>query len=158
MISISVDIEPQTKKRPKVYRWSTVNPSKQDEEELAKLVRKHPNCPKVPLSEQIRIKLKFYKKAPKNTPKWKYDLMEKGLIRPNINPDLDNYVKLVLDALNGILWEDDRMIVEFHSGKYYSIDRPRIEIMFDEVPQINLKKDAENIKKYKSEDLDEFFN
>jgi Holliday junction resolvase RusA-like endonuclease len=34
--------------------------------------------------------------------------------------DLDNYVKLVLDALNRILYHDDKQIVSLHASKQYS--------------------------------------
>ncbi|MCY3414659.1 MAG: RusA family crossover junction endodeoxyribonuclease [Candidatus Heimdallarchaeota archaeon] len=155
MIKISVKVDPKPKKRPKVYRWSTVNPSENDERELASIVINHPDCPKTPLEGQIRLLLKFYKKPPKATPKWKLPLMEEGIIRPNILPDLDNYVKLTLDALNGILWADDRFIVEIHSAKFYS-NNPRIEIEMDTNPQVEFKKDVDIIK-HQSDDLSKFF-
>ncbi len=152
--SITINIDPKPKKRPRVYRWSTINPSQEDEEELAANVINHSNCPEQPLTGQIRVMLKFYQRAPKNTPKWKIPLMDRGDIRPNINPDVDNYVKLVLDALNGIIWEDDRYIVEIHASKYYSIN-PRIEIFVDQIPEIKHRKDLEKLKDL--EDLEKFF-
>lgn len=39
--------------------------------------------------------------------------------RPTTRPDLDNYIKGVLDALNGITWEDDSQIVELTACKQY---------------------------------------
>lgn len=38
---------------------------------------------------------------------------------PSGKPDLDNLVKC-LDAFNGILWEDDALIVEIHAEKIYA--------------------------------------
>jgi len=35
--------------------------------------------------------------------------------RPGRGADLDNLVKLVLDALNGVIWSDDRQVVELHA-------------------------------------------
>ena len=127
VLHFSIPISPKPKKRPKVYRWATVNPSKKDEEELASYVRQLDNCPKAPLSGQLRVILKFYVSPPKATPKWKLPYMDKGYIRPNKTPDLDNYTKLALDALNDILWEDDRYIIEIHATKYYSTTQPRLK-------------------------------
>lgn len=42
--------------------------------------------------------------------------------------DIDNYHKLSLDALTGIVWEDDSQIQEMHIKKGYDKENPRIEI------------------------------
>jgi len=42
--------------------------------------------------------------------------------------DLDNLVKLVKDALNGIAWRDDRQVVQLHASRFDRQDRPRTEI------------------------------
>ncbi len=34
-------------------------------------------------------------------------------------PDLDNLVKFIADAGNGLLWEDDRQIVQIRAVKIY---------------------------------------
>lgn len=39
--------------------------------------------------------------------------------RPTKRPDLDNQVKLVTDALNGIVYHDDCQICEVHASKFY---------------------------------------
>lgn len=38
---------------------------------------------------------------------------------PTVKPDLDNVVKLIEDALNGIAWNDDQQIVQLSAGKKY---------------------------------------
>ena len=35
-----------------------------------------------------------------------------GVIRPAVKPDFDNVAKLYCDALNGIVWQDDKQIVD----------------------------------------------
>lgn len=42
--------------------------------------------------------------------------------------DLDNFNKLSLDALSGILYEDDSQIAELHLCRRYDKKRPRIEV------------------------------
>lgn len=150
-------VEPKAKKRPKVYRWSTVNPSQKDEELAARKFSELDNIPLKPLNGQIRVQAKFYKNPPKNTPKWQLPLMEQGSIRPAKSPDLDNYVKLILDALNGILWEDDRFIVEMHSGKFYTTNDPRIELVVDELETPTRKTSQEFLDSSQSENLNTFF-
>ena len=34
-------------------------------------------------------------------------------------PDVDNIAKAVLDALNGVIWVDDKQVVELTVKKYY---------------------------------------
>lgn len=42
--------------------------------------------------------------------------------------DLDNFNKLSLDALTGIVWEDDSQIADMRVRRAYDKTRPRIEI------------------------------
>lgn len=40
----------------------------------------------------------------------------------NIKPDTDNVVKAVLDALNGLAYEDDKNVVELYAQKRYATE------------------------------------
>lgn len=42
--------------------------------------------------------------------------------------DLDNQNKLILDALTGIVWEDDSQICDLHLLRHYDKTNPRIEV------------------------------
>lgn len=48
--------------------------------------------------------------------------------RTRVHCDIDNLVKLTLDALNGIAWQDDHQVVELHVTKRVDPDRPRTEV------------------------------
>ncbi len=51
-----------------------------------------------------------------------------GEKRPTAKPDIDNWVKLPMDALSGIVYEDDAQVVGFgNTGLWYS-DMPRLEL------------------------------
>ena len=41
---------------------------------------------------------------------------------PTVKPDLDNYAKALLDALNGLVWLDDAQICSLEVTKSYNID------------------------------------
>lgn len=44
----------------------------------------------------------------------------KKRIYPHVKPDLDNYAKAVLDALNATVWFDDSQIVDLRLSKRYA--------------------------------------
>lgn len=47
-------------------------------------------------------------------------------------PDLDNVAKAVLDALNGVIYADDKQVIKLVAEKKYSFD-PRVEVYVHEV-------------------------
>jgi Holliday junction resolvase RusA-like endonuclease len=48
--------------------------------------------------------------------------------------DWDNFHKLSMDALTGIVWADDSQIMEADVCKFYDPKKPRIEIVVNELP------------------------
>ena len=76
------------------------------------------------ITTALRIELKS---IPKSFSKKKRELANEGKIYPVVKPDIDNYVKSVLDGLNGVLFMDDKQIVDFRAVKRYS-DNPRVEV------------------------------
>lgn len=44
---------------------------------------------------------------------------------PNSKPDIDNMIKLVFDAINGITFKDDNQIIELHCRKKWAIEEPK---------------------------------
>ena len=42
--------------------------------------------------------------------------------------DLDNRIKVVLDSLRGIVYQDDKQVVEIHAFRHDDRDNPRVEI------------------------------
>lgn len=68
----------------------------------------------------IGVRIKEYREIPKSFSKKKYELALSGEIRPVVKPDVDNIAKAILDALNGVVWEDDKQIVNLSLEKHYS--------------------------------------
>jgi len=79
------------------------------------------------ITTALRVELIIYKSIPKSFSKKKRELANEGKIYPVVKPDIDNYVKAVSDGLNGVLFVDDKQIVDFRAVKRYS-DRPRVEV------------------------------
>ncbi len=51
----------------------------------------------------------------------------------NAKHDIDNYNKLLLDALTGLVWEDDSLIMELVIRKGLDKANPRIEVEIQEL-------------------------
>ncbi|MEO5302936.1 RusA family crossover junction endodeoxyribonuclease [Enterococcus cecorum] len=65
--------------------------------------------------------------ALKSFSKKKQEEAEQGKLRPKTKPDADNYAKGILDAMKGIIWQDDGQVTDLIARKYYS-ERPRVEV------------------------------
>lgn len=81
-----------------------------------------------PIDKACCLNLKVFRAIPKSFSKKKRYAASEGAIRPTTKPDTDNYVKGVLDALNGIVVKDDSQIVDIVAQKFYS-NTPRIEVV-----------------------------
>lgn len=52
-------------------------------------------------------------------------------LRPTTKPDADNIAKLLCDAMNGVVYTDDKLIVELMVRKWYS-ETPCVEVTVKE--------------------------
>ena len=59
---------------------------------------------------------------PKSTSKRRKVEMMAGMVLPTKKPDTDNIAKIVLDALNGLAYPDDKQVVELQVLKTYDLD------------------------------------
>ena len=75
----------------------------------------------------VLLELELYMGIPKSASKKRKARMLSHEERPTKRPDLDNCLKAVCDALNGIAYKDDSQIVGAVVQKFYS-DEPRVEI------------------------------
>jgi Holliday junction resolvase RusA-like endonuclease len=82
-----------------------------------------------PFCGPVGLSLRVFRTMPKSFSKRKQEAAERGDIMPITKPDLDNYLKLVKDALKGVCWIDDSAVVRYIEPfeKRYSVT-PRIEI------------------------------
>ena len=75
--------------------------------------------PAIPAGVPIRMQVEIFFAPPKGTTKKKALEMCAGRIRPTKRPDIDNVLKAVADALNGLAYVDDAQIVEMTASKRY---------------------------------------
>lgn len=83
-----------------------------------------------PIDRACCLNLKVFRAIPKSFSKKKREEASLRYIRPTTKPDIDNYVKGVLDALNGTVLKDDSVVCEIFARKFYS-ERPRIEVVLE---------------------------
>jgi len=76
---------------------------------------------------EIQMSIKAYRPIPKSLPKPIALLYEAEILKPLGRPDVDNFIKLIQDALNGITYHDDAQITKIVSEKFLSFT-PRTEI------------------------------
>ncbi len=127
-----VKTEPVPKGRPRFIRSTGRTYTPPETREATKIlsenisIRKRGTIPKMvgAIRYGVAVYCKFYCKRPKN-------MKEGAAVLKNTRPDIDNYMKLVLDACNDAgVWEDDSMVVELHGQKWYcaSDQEPQVQI------------------------------
>ena len=84
-----------------------------------------------PMDGPLRARIYFGLPIPKSETKANRLAMALRKVFPTKRPDLDNLVKSVLDALNGVAYEDDCQIVTMLSKKNYA-EAPYVKVILDE--------------------------
>lgn len=67
----------------------------------------------------MRVDIQAFYPIPKSWSKKKRAAVMKDEIRPTTKPDCDNIIKVVLDALNGVAYYDDKQVVSVSCEKHY---------------------------------------
>lgn len=75
----------------------------------------------------VEARIEVWKPIPPSWPKWRREQARHGVLRATGKPDIDNYYKIALDALNEIVYCDDSQVCELSGGKAYATD-PRMVI------------------------------
>lgn len=83
-----------------------------------------------PTPAPLALKMVFVMPIPESWSKKKrWDALNKAHMT---KPDLDNLIKGCTDALNGVVWQDDKQIVSVEATKVYGFE-PRIELYVTEL-------------------------
>lgn len=68
----------------------------------------------------VSVVVWIFEKTPKSYTKAQKDAAEKGLIYPRAG-DIDNKIKAITDALNGVAYLDDRQITDLSGRRRYGV-------------------------------------
>lgn len=85
-----------------------------------------------PIAGPVAVRLDVGVGVPASWPKKRRAAALAGAIWPTGKPDLDNILKLVGDALNGIVWADDKQIVRAEVTRRY-VEAPQSVLTVTEV-------------------------
>lgn len=93
------------------------------------------NRPHTPIEGPVSLTLIIYRPLLKSMSKKKKAAAVAGTLRPIKKPDVDNVAKGIMDAMTGIIWQDDKQVVDLHVTKFYS-DQPRVDIKVIELDEV----------------------
>lgn len=132
-VIFTVDGDPRGKERPR-FRGHAYTPAKTRQYEKAvkdAYIEKYGNF-KYPDGTMLRMSICAFYKIPKSVSKANKLLMLNDVIRPTKKPDLDNIIKIIADALNGVAYKDDSAIIDIRCYKKYATE-PKVLIQIEEV-------------------------
>lgn len=123
-VMFAVEGTPVGKGRPKFARRgnfvSAYTPTKtRDYEALIAQAAKDAMSTAEPLKTPVAAYIYITVPVPASYSKKRTEACLKGIERPTKKPDLDNILKAFLDAMNGIVYDDDTQVVSLHSTKRY---------------------------------------
>ena len=87
---------------------------------------------KSPCAGSIQVNMAIYVEPPKSWNKKNRAAALNGLIKPSTKPDIDNVIKGIFDACNGIVYDDDKQIFSLSVIKSYG-ETSRVEMRVYEV-------------------------
>lgn len=113
-------IEPRGKGRPRLGRRGAFTDPATRKYEAALKATARAQCGAKPLPLPVLLKIRFIMPVPKNPVRTWH----------TVKPDLDNMIKAICDALNGVVWIDDSQVYAVDAAKLYDLTNPtpRIEV------------------------------
>ena len=120
MTEFTVQGKPKGKGRPRFYQGHAVTPPETRRYEAA--VRSaFVNANGYKHQGAIAVSIEAHFQIPQSATKAKKAAMLRHDVRPSRRPDADNIIKIVLDALNGLAYDDDSQVVSVACSKWWSL-------------------------------------
>lgn len=89
------------------------------------------HLPSIYQDKQLIMQIEAHFAIPKSFSKKKKEAALNFDIRPTVKPDCDNISKNICDALNGIVFPDDKQIVSLEVEKFYAENEGVIVRIYD---------------------------
>ncbi|MFW5871261.1 MAG: RusA family crossover junction endodeoxyribonuclease [Verrucomicrobiota bacterium] len=124
-IAFKIPGPPKGKGRPRATRTGRMYTPKSTAsyENLVKLCYQQDSNGKR-FEDAVTVNILVYYEIPKSYSKKKREEAMKGKLMPTKTPDCDNVIKIILDALNGIAYSDDRQVTKVTLEKMYTDKAP----------------------------------
>jgi len=88
------------------------------------------------IENPLELTVSFNIGVPKSWSKKKREKALSGDLLPASKPDLDNLLKLLLDAMNGLVYHDDALVCKVTATKQYSLI-PHTQILVRSLPSLD---------------------
>lgn len=85
-------------------------------------------------SQPVILSVVLFYKLPQSLSRKRKDAMLEKKEPPLVKPDIDNVVKLVMDALNGVAYDDDKQVVRQYAEKRYTDGEPYLAVRVSQYP------------------------
>jgi len=136
MVMYTVYGEPVGKGRPRFAKRgafvSTYTPLKtKTYEDEIRMMAKAAMGSSEPLDTPMTVAIYIRVGIPASYSKQKRKDALEGILKPTKKPDIDNIAKCFLDAMNDIVYFDDKQVVNLHVTKVYA-ETPAVEVMVKE--------------------------
>lgn len=120
-MKVVIEGKPISASRPRVTKHGTYNPKKKEQERISFEIKSQLPTNYIPSIKPIELSLLFFMPIPSKLSKKKKTLL---IGQPCIKrPDIDNFIIILLNAMNGIVYKDDCQVYEINTSKVYS-DNP----------------------------------
>jgi Holliday junction resolvase RusA-like endonuclease len=120
-VTVAIPGAPKGKARARVTRAGIAfTPAEtRNREAFVKMLAAQEMAGRPPLEGPCELVMRAVAPIPASWPKKRQAAAMAGEIRPTGKPDLDNQIKLITDALNGVVYRDDAQIVRMAVEKVY---------------------------------------
>lgn len=134
-MQFTVKGKPQGKGRPRYSRLNGRMYTPQETEDYERLVGwefKAAGGKCIPEGRYVRVYIEAFYEVPKSWSKKKKQEAMDLRIRPDKKPDADNIMKIIMDGLNGLAYDDDRQVIDAVCRKFYIDRQPYVHVTVTE--------------------------